>query len=70
MPIDDLDLEDPKTIGLLEATNDFPSGAISKVTFLRRKDKEPSRQHKTSLYRDLPEKYSHSKQMYHKRVLH
>src|SRR5436190_7822131 len=42
MPIDELDLDDPKTIKLLEAANDFPSGTISKVTFLRGKDKEPS----------------------------
>ena len=42
MPIDEPDLDDPKTIKLLEAADDFPSGTISKVTFLRRKDKEPS----------------------------
>ena len=42
MPIDDLDLDDPKTIKLLEAANNFPSGTISKVSFLRRKDKESS----------------------------
>jgi hypothetical protein len=32
MPVDDLDLDNPKTIKLLEAANDFPSGTISKVT--------------------------------------
>ena len=42
VPIDELDLDDSKTIKLLEAANNFPSGTISKVTFLRRKDKEPS----------------------------
>ena len=41
VPIDELDL-DPKTIKSLEAGNNLPSGTISKVTFLRRKDKEPS----------------------------
>ena len=42
MPIDDLDLDDPRTIKLLEAANGFPSGTIAKVTPLRRKDKAPS----------------------------
>jgi hypothetical protein len=42
MPIDELNLDDPKTIRLLEIANDFPRGTISKVTSLRRKDKEPS----------------------------
>jgi len=42
MPIDDLDLEDPKTIRLLEVANGFPSGTITKVTYLRRKDKQRS----------------------------
>jgi hypothetical protein len=40
--IDDLDLDDLKIIKFLEPANNFPSGTISKVTFLRRKDKEPS----------------------------
>lgn len=42
IPIDDLDLEDPKTIRLLEVANGFPSGTITKITTLRQKDKEPS----------------------------
>jgi len=42
MPIDDLDLEDPKTIRLLEVANNFPPGTITKVTYLRRKDKQRS----------------------------
>jgi len=42
MPTDELDLDDPKTIKLLEAANNFPSETISKVTSLRRKDTEPS----------------------------
>ena len=42
IPIDELDLDDPKTIKLLEAANGFSSRTISKVTFLRRKDKEPA----------------------------
>ena len=69
MPIDDLDLDDPKTIKLLEAANDFPSGTISKVTFLRRKDKELSSKTKhRSIVIYL--KNIHSKQMYYKWVLH
>jgi hypothetical protein len=42
VPTDDLDPDDPKTIKSLETINNLPSGTISKVTFLRRKDKEPS----------------------------
>jgi hypothetical protein len=42
----DLDLEDPKTIRLLEAANGFPSGTITKVTLLRRKGKKLSRKTK------------------------
>src|SRR5438045_9455230 len=42
MPIDELNPDDPKTIRLLEIANDFLHGTISKVTFLRRKDEEPS----------------------------
>ena len=38
--IDEPNLEDFKIIRLLEAANDFPSEIISKVTFLRHKDKE------------------------------
>src|SRR5437016_1456738 len=41
MSIDDLDLEDPKIIKLLEAANDFPNGTIYKIAPLWRKDKEP-----------------------------
>src|SRR5208282_2906463 len=39
IPIDELDLDDPKTIKLLEATNGFSSRIISKITFLRCNDK-------------------------------
>lgn len=43
MSMDELDnQDDPQTIKLLEAANDFPSGTIFKVTFVGRKDKEPS----------------------------
>ena len=38
------------------------------MTPLRRKDKQPS--NKTLLYCDLSKGHSHSKQMYHKRMLH
>src|SRR5215471_17728142 len=41
MPTDDLDLDDPGTINSIEAANDFPSGTITKVTPLLRKDKDP-----------------------------
>ena len=42
MPTDDLDLDDPEIIKSQEAANDFPSGTITKVTPLLRKDKDPS----------------------------
>lgn len=42
MPTDDLDLDDPQVTKLLEEANDFPSGTITKVTPLLRKDKDPS----------------------------
>src|SRR5437762_8327490 len=32
MPIDNLDLEDPKTVRLLEAANDFPSGITQSLS--------------------------------------
>ena len=42
VPINELDLDDPKTIESLEAANNLPSGTISKITFLRRKNKDSS----------------------------
>jgi hypothetical protein len=48
MPTDDLDLDDHETIKLLEAANDFPSGTITKVTPLLRKDKDKDPSNKTT----------------------
>jgi len=47
VPKDELDLDDPNTTKLLEAANNLPSGTISKVTFLRRKDKDKELSTKT-----------------------
>jgi hypothetical protein len=41
IPIDDLDLEESKTIETIEAANKFPNGIITKITPLRGKKNEP-----------------------------
>jgi hypothetical protein len=63
-PLDDLDLDDPEITKT--AANNFPKGTIIKVTPLLREDKYK----KIPLYRYSPKEHLHSKQMYHKRMLH